>query len=190
MGHVSGSHVPLMYGPNKDPSSCMALMCAMQLLEPWRRGAWREPRESLESWLLAGVARGCSSWCLASTDPSSDMVLLIYGPQQRRTCRCLYGAGRQVVLLIFVSGKIVLTGAKEKQARTHPAPPPRRSGCLCIPAPALVCVARPAAVAQRLSMRGARRGARLRGAMARPRHRGGMQPQEHARRRPLPGIVS
>ena len=67
---------------------------------------------------------------LASTDPSSDMVLLIYGPKQ------LDGAGRQVVLLIFVSGKIVLTGAKEKQARTHPAPPPRSSGCLCIPAPA------------------------------------------------------
>ena len=47
------------------------------------------------------------------------MVLLIYGPKQ------LDGAGRQVVLLIFVSGKIVLTGAKEKQARTHP---PRRRG--------------------------------------------------------------
>ena len=112
------------------------------------------------------------------------MVLLIYGPKQ------LDGAGRQVVLLIFVSGKIVLTGAKEKQARTHPAPPPRSSGCLCVPAPALVRVARAAAVAQHMSMRGPRGALACVGPWRGPGARGGMQPQEHARRRPLPAIVS
>ena len=59
---------------------------------------------------------------------------------------------------------------RQGEAGTHtPAPPPRSSGCLCVPAPALVRVARAAAVAQQLSMRGPRRGSRLRGAMARPR---------------------
>ena len=34
-------------------------------------------------------------------------------------CVCVYVCTPQVVLLIFVSGKIVLTGAKEKSVRRH-----------------------------------------------------------------------